>query len=304
MRRATVPREQTGRGTPATEVVSPELALVDPELARRARMLLPDPGHFARARTSAPRYDELWRQSRAANVVAPPPPISGVAKDAPTRRRRRSVPLLVAAGCLLGVAGAIVGVKVGRISDTPTLAAAPKSGVAAKRAVAPRSRSRQPEKAIHAPKRRTKATPRAAGPDLARAYMVDRLAGPKFPTVRWAVSVFGKPYSRQRTHDYCRVGWRAAGLTIVLNRVGRSNPCRTGQPVGALIKGKRWRTTRGLRVGQPLRELRLKYRRAQARPDGWWLLVVSRRSLLGRARSQPTLMAHVSRRRVDAFVVN
>jgi hypothetical protein len=138
---------------------------------------------------------------------------------------------------------------------------------------------------------------------VARVREIDSLAAPRFASIRWARAAFGRPTTRQRTQDYCRVSWRTPGLTIILNRVGQSNPCAAGQPVGAVVKGTQWRTSKGLRIGQPLRLLRAKYPHAGARPDGWWLLVVKPTSVFGRTRPQPTLMAQVRHGRIRAFVI-
>lgn len=95
--------------------VTPELALIDPELAAAARALLPEPGAFCPA-WSAERAREAPEPVVEARLAVPP----GAASRS-GRVRRRAV--LAAVGALSGVAAAV--------ALTVTLAASPGSNTGA-----------------------------------------------------------------------------------------------------------------------------------------------------------------------------
>ncbi len=115
------PASDDGRGLGAElEAISPELALVDPELAERARKLLPDPG------------DVLAPRPRVAVAVAPPAPV--VAQPAePARPRRRWLRTVVLAGLVFvvgAVAGGLLGEKRAAAPEVRLEAQAPAPSVA------------------------------------------------------------------------------------------------------------------------------------------------------------------------------
>ena len=96
------------------EIVSPELALVDPELARRAREWLPEPGE-KEALASVPTRIEL----------APVPPTATSLPETPIRRthprRRRYVARLAAVALILAAILLLADVQV-EIGKTPASA--------------------------------------------------------------------------------------------------------------------------------------------------------------------------------------
>jgi hypothetical protein len=79
------------------------------------------------------------------------------------------------------------------------------------------------------------------------------------------------------------------------------------QPSGSAWQvNRRWRTSRGLRIGDSVTRLRRLYPRAgfHRRPlywAGWWLVV--RTSVYGETHEYPGLRARVRNGRVTAFVV-
>ncbi len=87
------------------EPLSPELALIDPELAARARAALPDPGSFgARARRPA---------QRVAPSPAPAPPPSDTTRPYPLWARVTAALWLLVLGILIG------GTAIPHAQDTP-----------------------------------------------------------------------------------------------------------------------------------------------------------------------------------------
>ncbi len=321
----------------APEPISPELVLVDPELARLARERLPEPGL---ARRDVPRATPLARSTAVSERSLPAPPVE---TEAPPRRR----PTLWGALALACLAAIATAVALGSLRDRPgpvlsgsdeTPAAGSRSdvrrapaevsqrpaevsqrppdrGAVAARpahrgtAVAPGPARRRPEPERPASTvdrsvpRQDGGTPPPSGRTVVRGSAVGTIVFREPKTLRRATEEFGAPTSRRRTQDYCHVSWGALGLTIVLNRVGRGDPCSQDEVVGAVVKGRRWQTSRGLRVGDSFGRLKSLYPNAVARPDGWWALVVERRSVVGRVRPQPTLLAHVRDGRVDTLVV-
>lgn len=87
------------------EAISPELALVDPELAAAARALLPGPGEFRPAFRTQPAA-----LRRPAALTPPPPSAEPAVRDRPARfhpRRVRRVALVAA--CTLATVAAVGG---------------------------------------------------------------------------------------------------------------------------------------------------------------------------------------------------
>ncbi len=249
--------------------ISPELVLVDPELARLAREQLSIP--------PAARTPTLV-QSRPQPAAEPP--------DAGPSRRARRLPR-VGPTALVGLVLILI----------PTLLAILRT---LHPPVRPHLESRVTfvADAATAPRSEASTRPQAA----AQKYLIDDLAPGSGQGLRWAVGAFGRPTTSLRRGEYCDLGWEPIDLTIILTATGRRDPC-AGEVAGGVVSGKQWRTARGLRVGDSPDRLRSLYPEAQARPDGWWRLRVVRRPVLGQLGPQPLLSAHVRGGRVDRFVL-
>ena len=101
-------------------------------------------------------------------------------------------------------------------------------------------------------------------------------------TLGGAVRAFGAPTALRPTSDSsCTATWSRLGLTINLYNLGGGDPCsrRFGLFGRAIVRGPGWRTTKGLRVGDPVTRLRSLYRSARFHrgtrgfwPAGWWLV--------------------------------
>jgi hypothetical protein len=128
-------------------------------------------------------------------------------------------------------------------------------------------------------------------------------------SLRGAVREFGAPSSRRRRFQAtaCDVRWRDLGLRIEFYNLGGTDACSgAGRFLRATITSRRWRTAKGLRVGDSVARLRRLYPRATFRRDrfygaGWWL--VTRVSRVGTTSRYPGLQARVRSGRVSALVL-
>jgi hypothetical protein len=128
-------------------------------------------------------------------------------------------------------------------------------------------------------------------------------------TLGGAVAALGRPSRVVRTSAVsCRVSWRRLGVRMGFYNLGGLNPCgrRTGHFSNAVLRGSRWRTGLGLRIGDPVCRLRALYPNAKYKRDGnggsgWWLVV--RTSPFGTGGTYPGLLARSRDGVVTAFVV-
>ena len=130
-------------------------------------------------------------------------------------------------------------------------------------------------------------------------------------TLGGAIRAFGAPTAVRATSDSsCTATWRRLGLTLFLYNLGGDDPCsRQGGKFGrAVARGPVWRTSRGLRVGDPVARVRQRHPAARLHPGqrffwpaGWWL--VPRADRFGTGGTYPGLLAETSRGRVSGFHV-
>ncbi len=126
-------------------------------------------------------------------------------------------------------------------------------------------------------------------------------------TLAGAIKAFGKPTSRGKSGStVCAVRWRRLGLRIRFYNLGGQDPCepRYGNFGEALMTGERWRTRKGLRIGDSTRKMRALYR--PRRRDGWWIWLITRstRADCPGVCFYPGLEAKALRGRVAAFRVH
>jgi hypothetical protein len=137
------------------------------------------------------------------------------------------------------------------------------------------------------------------------------------PSFASAIRAFGDTDKRvsSQSGSGCRVTWPLIGLVIRFANLGGSDACspRDGRAQTVAIRGeagRAWRTSRGLRIGHSVRQLRRRYPTAHGRRTGLyggrtWRLVTGRtrigRSCNGGPCPYPVLSAVTSAGRVEEF---
>lgn len=98
---------------------------------------------------------------------------------------------------------------------------------------------------------------------------------PRHGTVAQAIQVFGQPATRENLgYDQCRLTWPMYGVTMNTSYTGAtSDPCGPeGRHKSTTVTDRRWRTSAGLKVKDPLRRLRALYPKAVKTAPGVWRL--------------------------------
>jgi hypothetical protein len=126
-------------------------------------------------------------------------------------------------------------------------------------------------------------------------------------TLRGAIERFGPGQRRLVAGgSICRARWPGIGLTITFYNLGGQNPCtpRFGFFGRAIVTGARWRTAKGLAIGDPVARLRRLFPEARHRGvdgfRGYWLVVRTTQA----AGTYPGLLARVRDGRVVQFRVH
>lgn len=118
------------------------------------------------------------------------------------------------------------------------------------------------------------------------------------------VDAFGRASSLRRTGQAgCIARWRPLRMEVRLYNLGGQDPCsREGGRFGrAFLAGPQFRTSKGLRVRDPVARVRALYPRATR--HGAWYWLVTRRSRFGLGGRYAGLAAKVVRGRVVTFRV-
>jgi hypothetical protein len=127
------------------------------------------------------------------------------------------------------------------------------------------------------------------------------------PTIRAAIRVFGRPSSRRRdgNNKICMTQWRRLRLRIVFANFGaaplRQSVCSDSISLAQSFtaRGRRFRTWRGLRVGQRSSMISRRHPSAEFRRHTWWLRTAV--SPIGGRDEYPVVDAIVSGGRVRAL---
>ncbi len=86
-----------------------------------------------------------------------------------------------------------------------------------------------------------------------------------------AVRLFGAPAIVRRQGTSCFATWPRAGVQIEFFAFAPADPCAAGTVLRATLSGGRWRTAKGLRVGDATPRIAALYPHATKHRDGWWL---------------------------------
>lgn len=98
---------------------------------------------------------------------------------------------------------------------------------------------------------------------------------PRDGKVQKAIAVFGQPQTRDNyAYDRCRLTWPSFGVTMETYYTNATlDPCGpSARHWSTTVSDRRWRTSAGLRIGDPLRKLRQLYPRARKDAPGRWRL--------------------------------
>jgi hypothetical protein len=124
------------------------------------------------------------------------------------------------------------------------------------------------------------------------------------PTLRAAIDAYGQPSFRRRpSPESCKVGWHGLGVKVLFANFGGGGACapHLGRSQTARAFGDRWRTAKGLQVGQRLARLRRLYPSATQHGRAWWLVTAV--SQIGVPHRYPVLAASVRGGTVRSFAL-
>ena len=129
-------------------------------------------------------------------------------------------------------------------------------------------------------------------------------------TAPQATGRLGAPSLHRADPPYsCILSWKALGLRLEFIDLDRRKPCTAGVLLSATVTGRRlWRTSLGLRVGDPAARVRALYPGAVLHSvdpgrAGYWLIVRHACAEVG-GQAFPGLLARLRSGRVSALVLS
>jgi hypothetical protein len=139
------------------------------------------------------------------------------------------------------------------------------------------------------------------GPGVVRAIGDFRPA--RNPRLGAAIRAYGQPTSRRGGGEICRVRWADLGVRITFQNFGGVDSCEPsgGRAQKAVVEDSRWRTAKGLRIGNEVTRLRRLYPDARRTRRGFRL--VEGILPFGRPVRYAVLGARVADGRVRAFTL-
>jgi hypothetical protein len=145
---------------------------------------------------------------------------------------------------------------------------------------------------------------RGSADSFGRVLAIGDFKPSRDPTLGAALDAYGDSSFRRRISTWgCRAGWHSLGVKILFANFGGGGGCKEdlGRSQTARVFGDRWRTAKGLAVGQRLGRLRRLYPAATRHGRAWWLVTAF--SLIGDPHRYPVLSATVRDGRVRSFAL-
>jgi hypothetical protein len=145
---------------------------------------------------------------------------------------------------------------------------------------------------------------RGSGTALGEVRAIGDFRPSRDPTLRAAIRAYGRPTDRRGGGESCRVRWVRLGVRITFANFGGVDSCtpRGGRAQKAVVEGdRRWRTAKGLRLGNGIARLTRLYPRARRGPRGFRL--VEGVLPFGTPQRYSVLGARVAGGRVAAFTL-
>ena len=133
-----------------------------------------------------------------------------------------------------------------------------------------------------------------------------KVRGTNQGTLAQAIAAFGRPSEVDPSgdgSDACYVTWRRLRIRATFANFGLADACSPsgGLLQSATLRSRRFRTTRGVRVGTRSRTIPAKHHNAQFRNGSWW--IASAVLPFGDQRETPTVRALVRNGQVSAFTL-
>jgi hypothetical protein len=145
---------------------------------------------------------------------------------------------------------------------------------------------------------------RGNGDGFGRVLAIGDFKPERDPTLGAAIRAFGPAGSTRSPSDAsCKVAWPDRGVRILFVNLGGGSACdpALGKSQEARVAGEtRWRTARGLHIGDRVRKLRRLYPGARRHRRSFWLVTGVNLFGVGQ-RPYPVLAAAVRNGRVASF---
>jgi hypothetical protein len=144
---------------------------------------------------------------------------------------------------------------------------------------------------------------RGSATGLGRVLRIGDFRPQRDATVAAARAAFGRPSSTGAGRNACPIAWRGIGIRILFANFGAGSACapRLGSAQVAVVRGRRWSTAQGLRVGATPKRLREVYPGAD-RVGARSYRIVSARRVFGESNGRYAVVsARLSDGRVSSF---
>ncbi len=145
---------------------------------------------------------------------------------------------------------------------------------------------------------------RGSATGLGRVLRIGGFRPQRNATVAAARAAFGRPSSTSDRGDTCPIAWRGIGARILFVNLGAGGSAcgsRLGSAQVAIVRGRRWHTAQGLRIGATPKRLREVYPGAD-RVGARSYRIVTARNVFGASNDRYAVVsARLSNGRVSSF---